>query len=362
MLKRILLTVCLILSSLNVSADEIVLAENAPDSYVVKKGDTLWDISGVFLKEPWLWPKLWRLNPDIENPHLIYPGDELRLVYDENGQPILVKGKPNLKWSPRVRTSLKDQNPIESISLNTLSPYIKYNTIFSEQELESAPYVLGGDEGYRSSVDGTKLYLNGDLKLGKAYAIYKKEEAIVDSETAEVLGHYATLVATGKAIRAGDSANKKPSTLYIDGSIQGIRAGYLVKPVNEKQLLPSMFTMQAADQSIRGAIVKTSNVVREFGKFEVVFINRGEQDAVKQGDVFAVKRKSPGIIETADGPIYSKDSSRWNRLASANASDYDMPEESIGQMMVFKVFDQMSMGLILGSHKPLRLQDVVTAP
>ena len=93
-------------------ADELQIKEDAPKTHIVVKGDTLWDISAMFLNEPWLWPKLWRLNPDIKNPHLIYPGDELRLVYDENGEPMLVKGKPALKWSPEKRKKLKEQNPI----------------------------------------------------------------------------------------------------------------------------------------------------------------------------------------------------------------------------------------------------------
>jgi len=124
MLKRIILTIFCLILPLSVIADELKLAKNAPTSYVVKKGDTLWDISAKFLQQPWLWPKLWRINPDIENPHLIYPGEELNLVYDAQGRPMLVKGKPALKWSPKVRTSLKDQNPVETISLNVLSPFV----------------------------------------------------------------------------------------------------------------------------------------------------------------------------------------------------------------------------------------------
>jgi len=343
-------------------ADELQLNQNAPKSYIVKKGDTLWDISGVFLKEPWLWPKLWRLNPEIDNPHLIYPGDELNLVYDEQGKPMLVKGKPTLKWSPKVRTSLKDLNPVETIPLNVLAPFIKYNTILSAEELASAPYILGSDDGYKSSVDGFKVYINGDLIVGQAYAVYQKAEAIVDPQTELVIGYHANLVGTGKALRAGNAGQKKPATLYVDGAIREIRSGDVVKPVNDGQLLPAFFTMQAADSSANGHIIKTSSGAREFGKLEVVFINQGLQHGVKQGDVFSVNRKSPSVVESGDGPIYSKDASRWNRLSSASESDYDMPTEAIGKLMVFKVFDELSMALILRSEKALRIQDSVTAP
>ena len=362
MLKRITLTIFCLILPLSVIADELQLAQNAPKSYVVKKGDTLWDISAKFLQQPWLWPKLWRINPEIENPHLIYPGEALNLVFDEQGRPMLVKGKPAIKWSPKVRSSLKEQNPVETISLNVLSPFIKYDTVLSETEMASSPYVLGSDDGYKSSVDGVKLYVNGDLSVGKSYAVYQKAEAILSPVTEEVIGYHARLVGTGKAIRQGDKSNKSPATIYVEGAIREIRSGDIVKPVNEGQMLPSFFTMQAANDSINGSIIKASNGMREFGKLEVVFIDQGTSHGLKQGDVLSVNRLSPGIVETNEGPVYSKDASRWNRMANDSDSDYKMPEESIGNMMVFKVFEQVSMALILNSEKPLRLQDSVMAP
>lgn len=362
MLKKIILTIFCLSLPLSLLADELQLAENSPTSYVVKKGDTLWDISGVFLKEPWLWPKLWRINPEIENPHLIYPGDELKLVYDAAGQPMLVKGKPKLKWSPKVRTSLKDLDPVETISLDVISAFIRYDTVFSAQEYSSAPYVISSDDGYKLNVDGLKLYVNGDLVVGQSYAVYQKEEAILDPETEVVVGYYASLVGSGKALKTGQSASKRPATLYLDGVMQEIRAGDIVKPINDNQSLPGFFTMQAADSGVNGHIVKAISGNREFGKQEVVFIDKGAQHGVKQGDLFSVNRKSPSVVESGDGPVYTTDASRWSKMASASDSDYDMPEETVGKMMVYKVFDQLSLAIIIHSTKPLRLQDTVTAP
>ena len=161
-IRRLLLILGLATSFVTV-ADVLTLNPDAPKSYIVKKGDTLWDISGLFLKQPWLWPKLWRINPEINNPHLIYPGDELRLVFDMQGQPMLVKGKPELKWSPKVRTQLKDQNPINTLPLHVIAPFMRYDSIKTEQELAALPYVLGSDEGYKSSINGFKVYVNQDL-------------------------------------------------------------------------------------------------------------------------------------------------------------------------------------------------------
>ncbi|MEW6989566.1 LysM peptidoglycan-binding domain-containing protein [Colwelliaceae bacterium 6441] len=368
MLKRAILTIFCLVLPLSVVADELQLAKNAPKSYVVKKGDTLWDISATFLQQPWLWPKLWRINPEIENPHLIYPGEELNLVFDDQGQPMLVKGKPTLKgkpalkWSPKVRSSLKEQSPVETISLSVLSPFVKYDTVLSEAELSNSPYVLGSDDGYKSNVDGVKLYINGDLSVGASYAVYQKGEKIISPTTEEIIGYHARLVGTGKATSRGNTADKTPATLYVQGALREIRSSDIVKPVNEGQILPSFFTMQAADDSVKGNIIKASNGMREFGKLEVVFIDQGFTHGIKQGDVLSVNRLSPGIVETNDGPVYTKDASRWNRMANDSDSDYKMPEEPIGKMMVFKVFEQVSMALILNSEKPLRLHDSVTAP
>lgn len=371
MLKKVLLIIISLVLPMVLMADELTLNNDAPKSYVVKKGDTLWDISGIFLKQPWLWPKLWRINPEINNPHLIYPGDELNLVFDEQGQPMLVKeapieeiikSKPELKWSPKVRTQLKALSPISTIPLDVIAPYIRYDTVFSNEEIEVLPYVLGSEEGYKSSVDGFKTYVKGNLDAGKGYAIYQKGEEIIDPETQESLGFYGRLVGSGKSLRAGNIENNEPATLYVEGAKQEIRSGNIVIPVNEDQLYPSFFTMQAANSDVQASIIKTVSGVREFGKLEVVVINRGSQHAILQGDVLSVKRKSPGVIETGNGPVYTSDASLWNRMANSDDSDYNMPIETVGNMMVFKVYEKVSMALVLHSEKPLRLKDLVTAP
>ncbi len=342
-------------------ADELTLNPNAPKSYIVKKGDTLWDISGIFLKQPWLWPKLWRLNPEINNPHLIYPGDELRLVFDAQGQPMLVKGKPELKWSPRIRKQLKDQNPVSTIPLEVIAPFIHYDSVKNEEELALLPYVIGSDEGHKSSIDGFKVYVNSDLVVGQSYAMYHKGSAIVDPESSDVLGYNVRLVGTGKAIRSGNMSAKQPGTIYVDGAKREIRSGAYVAPVNNDQQYPSIFTMRAGNTS-QGLIVSSAIELREFAKYDIVMINKGKEQNVRTGDVLTVNRKGPSVVETDNGPQYISDSSRWNRMSSANHLDYDIPAELIGRVMVFKVYDKVSMALILSSEKPLRVLDGVTAP
>ncbi|WP_440877406.1 LysM peptidoglycan-binding domain-containing protein [Thalassotalea sp. PLHSN55] len=362
MLNKFVVVVFSIMCSAIALADELKLNENAPKTYVVKKGDTLWDISEVFLNQPWLWPKLWRLNPEVNNPHLIYPGDVLRLVFDEQGRPMLVKGKPELKWTPKVRTQLKDLSPISTLPLHVIAPYIKYDSLLTDEQIEKLPYVLGSEDGYKSSLDHIKVYVNGDLTVGQSYAVYEQGDEITDPETQEVLGRHVILVGSGKAVASGNKEASEPATLYLDGVKREVRAGTIVVPVNDGQLFPSYFTMQAANASVRGAIIKSAIDVREFGKLDIVMINRGLEHSVKQGDVMMVKRTSPSVIETGSGPVYTEDASKWNRLGGNDSSDYKMPEEPIGEMMVFKVYEQVSLALVLSSRKPLRLEDIIASP
>lgn len=361
MLKKIILTLSLFACSLISMADQLKINDDAPKTHVVVKGDTLWDISAVFLEQPWLWPKLWRWNPEINNPHLIYPGDIIKLVFDENGEPMLVlqKEKASYKWSPKIRQKNKNNSAISLLPLEVIAPFIKYDHLFSAEQLEKLPHVIGSDEGYKSSINGFNVYVNEDLNLAKTYAIYNKGEEIFDPETDESLGFYVDLVATGQALRSGNMSDNVPATVKISTAKREIRSGDFVVPVHEGQMFPSIFTMKAVDDSFKGIIIKSASDGREFGKLEVVMINRGAEHQVTVGDVMAIKRLSPSVVETSKGPEYTIETSRWNRLLG---TDYKMPEESLGELMVFKVYQQASMALILRTDKPARLQDVVTAP
>jgi hypothetical protein len=367
MLKKIIFSLSLMFYSSLSFADQIKLNEDAPTTYVVVKGDTLWDISAIFLEQPWLWPKLWRLNPDINNPHLIYPGDVLTLVYDENGQPMLVKGeinsekltKPSYKWSPKIRQQKKQGDAITFLPLEVIAPYLKYEHLFTEDELDTLPHILGSDEGHRMTTNKFKVYVNADLDLAKSYAIYNKGEEISDPETGDSLGFSVDLVAIGQVLQRGNIDDDVPSTMRIGSVKREILAGDYVVPVNDGQLLPAVFAMKPAKSAMRGAIVKTSSNGREFAKMEVVMINRGLEHEVTAGDVMAIKRTSPAVVETSKGPEYVNDTSRWNQIIG---TDYKMPEEHIGIIMVFKVYEKASMALILSTDKPARINDVITAP
>jgi len=361
MLKKIIFALSLISYSLLVLADQIKLNDDAPKTHVVIKGDTLWDISALFLKQPWLWPKLWRLNPEISNPHLIYPGDVLTLVLDENGEPMLMikPEKTSYKWSPQIRQEKKKDSAITLLPLEVIGPFISYNNLFTENELKALPYIIGSDEGYRMTTKDFNVYVNADLKVAQSYAIYDKGEELFDPETNDSLGFYVNLIGTGQVLTRGDIENDVPSTMNVGSVKREIQTGNYVVPVNDGQLLPAIFSMKAANKSLRGAIVKVTGNGREFAKLDVVMINRGIEHNVTVGDVMAIKRRSPTIIDTGSGPAYSAETSRWNKITGG---DYKMPEEQLGELMVFKVYQKASMALILHTDKSARINDVITAP
>ena len=176
------------------------------------------------------------------------------------------------------------------------------------------------------------------------------------------IGYNILLVGTGKAINSGNMSQREPATIYVEGVKREIRSGAYVVPVNDGQQFPAVFTMRAADESVVGQIVSSANKVREFAKFDVVMINKGTADNVRSGDVLNVQRQSPQVVETSNGPEYVADTSRWNRLASNDVAGYKMPKETIGEIMVFRAFQDVSMALILNSEKPLRLLDGVVSP
>jgi len=364
MLKKIILSLSLLSFPLVAIADEIKIIDGAPKTHVVVKGDTLWDISALFLQQPWLWPKLWRLNPDINNPHLIYPGDILKLVFDENGEPMLVvvptkAVKPSYKWSPKIRQEKTKNSAITLLPLEVIAPFLRYDNLFTEDELEKSPYIIGSEEGYRMTTHDFKVYVNADLELAQSYAIYDKGEELFDPETGDSLGFYVNLVGTGQVLKRGDIENDVPSTMNVGSVKREIHAGNYVIPVNDGQLLPSVFSMKAASAPLRGVIVKATSNGREFSKFEVVMVNRGLEHDVTVGDVMAIKRTSPAVVNTGNGPAYSIETSRWNKITG---SDYKMPDEQLGELMVFKVYQKASMALILNTQKPARINDLITAP
>jgi len=378
MLKTITSSIAALLFCLTttVSADVLAIKPDAPKSYTVKQGDTLWDISGLYLQQPWLWPQLWKLNPQVENPHLIYPGDVLSLSYDKDGRPVLslngsaIKVSPSdeatepgqgiRKLSPEVRKSLKNVKAVTTIPLMMIRPFLTYEQSLSTEQIDSLPYVLGADDHVKNASQGHILYIRGQLQQDAAYGIYRKGKAYTDPQTEEILGYETILVGTARAFRAGGAEVTAPASVTVLDVKQEIRQGDRLLPAADGQSLPAFFMMRKPEKSISGTIIDTTSDLREFSSWDIVVLNKGLQDGVKAGYMFSINRQSPTVVDSSRGPVYMSDATKYQKIMGGiDGQRIDMPKEQIGELMVFKVAERTSFAIVTGTTKPIRVGDSI---
>lgn len=328
---------------------EPYLKADHPDSYTVQKGDTLWDISGRFLQKPWQWPELWRSNPQIENPHLIFPGDTVRLVYIA-GQPTLVvdrgdagrtyKASPSsdTKMSPQIRATPLE-SAIPAINLDAIQGFLVQNRIVTPAELDAAPYVVQGDSERLVVGGGDRLYVRGALPESESYSFVRRGEMYRDPVTQEMLGLEATYIGLGRVVASeGDI-----STFFVNSSREEVQIGDRVLPTEERKV-DSTFFPSAPAKPINGQLISVFGGVTQVGQYDVVVIDRGEREGLVSGNVLA---------------IYKRGALAKDRIARDTVR---LPSERAGILMVFRVFEKVSYGLVLAAERPLAILDEVRNP
>ncbi|CBL47347.1 Uncharacterized protein containing LysM domain [gamma proteobacterium HdN1] len=318
------------------------LRPDHPNTYVVKRGDTLWDISGKFLQKPWHWPELWQANPQIANPHLIYPGDELTLVYVD-GQPRLRIGRGaaagTVKLSPKVRVTALE-SPIPAIPLDAISSFLVGNRVISPEEAKSAPYVLAGDEKHIIMGVGDLIYARGDwANPTKVYGVYREGVDFVDPETKEYLGFGVVDLGSARF----EDAEAGVARMRLLTTTQDVRTNDRLLQSEERKL-DSTFYPRSPEQQIKGHIIHAFSGVRNASQYDVIVINRGERERLRVGDVLAIK----GLGETV------KDGLRGDLVK--------LPNERRGTVILFRTFEKVSYGLILRALSPIRVGDLVENP
>ncbi|MEH6648798.1 MAG: LysM peptidoglycan-binding domain-containing protein [Motiliproteus sp.] len=329
------------LSITSVRADVIELAEDHPDQYLVVKGDTLWDITEKFLKSPWLWPKVWSVNPQIDNPHLIYPGDTIYLVY-VNGQPQLRLKRGPRKLSPEIRRKPLAQ-AIPAIPLQDIKSFLSDNLIMDKEALEQAPYVVAGVNERIVSGAGDRVYARGKLLDEAAgqqfFGIYRPSRSYVDPETGEELGFESQSIGSGYLLATNDEI----LTLKLKKTSQEVRVLDRVLPTPEGKI-ESVFYPSATDEPVKGQIMSVLRGVDKIGQFDVVAINRGLREGLKVGNVFYVYKKGEVIVD----PVTKE--------------QLELPSERAGLVMVFKTFDKISYALVMRAQSSLAVLDEVRSP
>lgn len=348
---RLLLLFVLLLAAAVQSSDRLQLRSDHPEVYVVAPGDTLWHIAGRFLEQPWQWPDIWRVNPELDNPHLIYPGDRIRLRWEE-GQPYLdlergddartVRLTPGSveRLQPRVREEPL-VSPIPTLDLDVLGPFLTGNRIVAEGDLEAAPYVVQGESGRLLTGTGDRMYARGDQLegAGATYAVVRRGSRLRDPDTGAVLGLEAEDIGLARVVaQEGDIA-----TLTVSNAREDIRIGDRLLPT-EQRPLAARFQPRAPDQPVSARLLGVLGSVNYVGQFSVVSINLGADQQIAPGHVLAIRQQG----ELVDDQV------RNERI--------QLPSEHAGLLMVFRVFDRVSYGVVLEALRPLAVMDEVRNP
>lgn len=339
-MKKLLLgLLALTLSLAALAGDVLKLKSDHPETYVVEKGDTLWDISNMFLNDPWRWPQLWQVNPQVENPHLIYPGDRLNVVY-VNGQPRLVLSRGrDVKLGPQIRVTPLER-AIPAIPLEAVNAFLNRGRVVEPGVLAGAPYVLGGKEGHIIAGAGDEVYARGQFgDDDSVWGIFRRGDEFVDPDSGELLGVQARDIGTAKLL----SHEGEVATLALNRTTEEVRRGDRLLAEEERRL-NAVFFPSAPQNELNGYLLAVEGGVTQIGHMSVVVVSKGARDGIEEGNLLAIYRAG----ETLRDPV-------TNELIKA-------PDFRAGLLMVFRVFDKVSYGLVLRAERPLEVLDRVRNP
>ncbi|MGR8931845.1 MAG: LysM peptidoglycan-binding domain-containing protein [Gammaproteobacteria bacterium] len=346
MLSRAMLgTIIPLLFSVSVFADTLKINPDHPDQYTVVKGDTLWDISGKFLEHPWRWPELWRNNPQIKNPHWIYPGDRLYFSY--------VNGEPQLSFSPgegngdepdltpRIRIS-DVEKPIPMIPSNAISQFLTSPKVVSAEEIAQAPYVLAIADEHLVGGTGDRIYVRSITDpQGLGYTVYREGKPYIDPVTNEVLGYEALYVADTLIEKPGD-----PATLRVLKSNSEIRRGDRLMLSVEGGLALNYFP-RPPEQPIIGSILSVMGGVTRIGQHDIVVIDKGTVDGLEVGHTLDIYQRGRLVVDQYQG--------NGNQMVK-------LPDELAGQLLVFRPFERVSYALVMKANGAIHVLDRVQTP
>jgi hypothetical protein len=323
-------------------AAPIRLNPRHPDRYVVKKGDTLWDISEMFLKDPWFWPEIWFVNPQIANPHLIYPGDVITLVYID-GKPRLILERGNtVRMSPRVRTSPLD-DAIVTIPYDMIKAFLSKPNVLDEDTVKNSPYILTTQHGHLVHGAGAEVYVRGGEFLeGDGYHVMHVGKKLYDPDGGDFLGYEGIYVGEGTIKREGD-----PATMLLNATErEALNGNILLQPTEG---FPLYFTPRSPEESVEGQIISVFDGVSIIGAFQIVTLNRGENHGLEPGHVLSVWQAGREVRDRFSGEGFG-------------GERVQLPEEYAGLLMVFRTFDRISYGLIVRAESDMHVLDGVRNP
>ncbi len=371
MLKKSLALLAGLLVTVAVFAAGAQLRPGHPDTYVVKKGDTLWDISARFLRKPWLWPEIWQANPQVRNPHLIYPGDVLNLSY-VSGEGPAVTLKPQ---------AIVEKNPIPAIPLDRLQMFLRDLRVLSSEDLQRAPYVLAFGQNRLRGVPGQFLYVRGLGKAtpGQEFAVVRPSMVFrkfgtqpspvadrLDSNVSMISGpwqedtrengHFGLGEQIGIEVEVIGHAHymrgSDPSTLLLDASTREIRPGDRLLPVDKHPYDATYYPHAPRSVPKDARVLALADALYSVGPRGVVALSIGRSDGVDNGQTYAIFQ--PGATVHDDVASSS--------LRRGVGEEVTLPPEFVGHVMVFRTFDHVSYGLVMDGVHPVRAGDLLRMP
>jgi len=323
-----------------------------PRQYTVKKGDTLWDISSLFLQDPWYWPEIWQKNQQVKNPHLIFPGDVLTLIY-VNGQPQMLLNDaqhkdvqqsgdlPVKKLSPNVRSSALAAS-IPSIPGDAIRQFLTKPRVVTKEQLANAPYIVGSENNHLILGDGDRVYVRGEIDRERVrFSVFRTGKALLDPQTNETLGYEA--IYTGEVRIA---AYDDPASGNLTHTDREVLIGDRLLPV-DKSKLDNLYFPHVPDSKISAQILKLNESLAGVAQLQVVVINKGERDGIEVGHLLATYSKGATVRDS-----HSKNSGNLVKL----------PNERSGLVMIFKTFDRVSYAITLESRRVIKNYDYLHTP
>ena len=394
-----MISCAILLLTISIRADELSINPDHPENYTVVKGDTLWDISSRFLDQPWRWPEIWGVNPQIDHPHLIYPGDIVFLTY-QDGQPVLnlqrgtgqvVSGR-NVKLSPTVRTT-DNAEAIQTIPIDAIQQFLKRPIVLDDNEIEQWPYVVSSYDDHLIATTGNTIYVRGvpeDSNIIK-YSIYRKGKPYVNPQMgnkgkAEVLGYEAIYIGDATLTKNGD-----PASAIITVVDREVLKGDRLLPQTDEEI-SAEFIPRPTSNEVAGNILSVVDGVSQIGQYQVVVLNLGEEQGLEAGNVLGIYQ-SGYVVQDKVGPNIKKSDAQKaaelqdltengtviSKLAYGvgqgveafdetfptianiqdKSEDVTLPEEYVGVVMVFKTFNKVSYALVMKTQGPVHVLDVV---
>ncbi len=352
------------------------LRPDAPERYTVVPGDTLWSIATRFLKSPWRWPELWKMNrAQIRNPHRIYPGDVLAL--ERAGGEVFLRLETT-RLSPRVRVEPLERDAIPAIAPSAIEPFLSKPLVITATELDGAPRIIATEEDRVALGGGNTAYAENLHPEDTQWQIYRRGDPLVDPETKALLGYVAIYLGEARLVERGEI-----STIEITKAAQEIYRGDRLLPISKA---PPVFSYipHAPQTAIRGRVVSTYAGLWETGPLSIVALSRGTRDGLEVGHVLALYRdpRSARYAQRTEplwgrtgptgnddrmayypAPLPPRDSPLYDRGEPVREGDFaKLPAERYGLVMVFRTFERASFGLVMHARRPVAVADVITNP